>query len=114
MPLRQSFGKLTGMLLDLAQAEIAKFMVIPVRDNMIRSEKVPLTMRMVYRIARKLVKISFGMFNTKENTIKHYVATVLAYKDLITKRAPILVYNRRVYKLSGIKVDAPYFNKLFK
>lgn len=76
----------------------------------VRTSKV--TMPMVYRICRKIAKLLFGMFPSIDQKLRNLEKTADAYMNLVTKRSPRVVYDRRVYN-PPVKFDLSYFQKSF-
>lgn len=69
------------------------------------------SMCMLYRISRKLVKLVLGRFRTEERKNHNFWATVNAYMRLLSKRCPCVTYDRREFKVAE-KIDINYFRKL--
>lgn len=76
----------------------------------VRTSKV--SMVMVYRICRKIAKLLFGMFPSVDQKLRNMEKTADAYMNLVTKRTPRVVYDRRVYK-PPVKFDLSYFQRSF-
>lgn len=74
--------------------------------------KGPLTLYLVYRISRKISKLLFGMFETKEKVIHNFEMTVDAYSLLVANRTNRVNYNTKVYKQRN-SVDVDDFNNLY-
>lgn len=72
-----------------------------------------LTLHLVYRICRKISKLVFGMFTTKEKVMHNFEMTVDAYVLLVANRTSRVNYNTKVYKRSK-SVDVDDFNKLYE
>ncbi|KAL5238975.1 hypothetical protein ACI65C_006385 [Semiaphis heraclei] len=71
-----------------------------------------LTLYLVYRICRKISKLVFGMFTTKEKVIHNFQMTVDAYVLLVANRTSRVNYNTKVYKRrKSVNVDD--FNTLY-
>lgn len=69
------------------------------------------SMHMLYRISRKLVKLVMGRFRTEERKNYNFWATANAYMRLLSKRSPCVAYDRREFKVAE-KIDINYFKKL--
>ncbi|VVC36556.1 Hypothetical protein CINCED_3A005674 [Cinara cedri] len=103
---------LVAVFLVIAHQKTAYFVSTTKPDDLKFAGSSPVTICMVYRICRKLAKYVLGKFRTDERKTHNFWATVNAYKALLSKRSPCVVYDRRVFKPPE-KIDMKYYRTLY-
>lgn len=104
------------MFLYYAREKIAHFVSTSNIDPLAQfhgNTEIPkkITVMSVIRISRKIAKLLFGRFRGEKN--KHnFDATLDAFKVLVVKRTPRVLYNIRVYK-KPMRLDFDYFQRYF-
>lgn len=102
------------MFLYYAREKIAHFVSTTSIDPLTQFQsniEIPkkITVMSVIRISRKIAKLLFGIFRGEKNK-RNFDITLDAFKDLVVKRTPRVLYNIRVYK-KPMRLDLDYFQK---
>lgn len=106
------------MFLEFANDKIAHYVSMSKVDRLTEFKRKSsgmsntVTMLSLFRICRKIAKLTLKMFPNRSRYEYNFRMTAEAYMSLVTKRTPHVKYDRRSVKPPEI-VDIRYYRKLF-